>query len=307
MLNEDKFSLKELIEKSEEHKITEDERHLLDDFLKHEYNTSSWDDSLMGSKDAVSSAIYSKIKLKSLKKSTGHYYKYAAAASIILIISLGIVFKKPIDVNNDITVKTASTSDSVRLSDGSTVYLAANSVFKYPKFFKGDLRSVSLTKGDAFFKVSKDPNHPFIITSGDIKTRVLGTSFHIGLHNKECKVTVVTGKVNVSSREEAVNLIPNEEVVFTPDGIRKQKVADAFLYTWYKKDVELINVPLEKVFTILKLKYGVSFQPENEEILKTKMTIYIQGGLSLQNILDQINYITNLKFKAHDTTIKVNL
>jgi transmembrane sensor len=254
MLNKEKYGLRDLIEKSEENQLTDDEKHLLDDFIRHEYNMSSWDTSEMGLKGAVSAAIYSKIKLKSLKRSSRKYYKYLAAASIILIMALGILIKNPIQVNQDITITTASKADSVRLNDGSIVYLAANSVFKYPKFFASEIRSVSLTKGDAFFKVAKDPHHPFIITSGGIKTRVLGTSFHIGLHHNECKVTVVTGKVNVSSSEESVNLLPDEEVVFTPAGLRKQKVTDNFLYSWYKKDVELNSVSLKKVFTILNLK-----------------------------------------------------
>ena len=307
MLKKDNYSLRELIEKSEENQLPQEAEHLLDDFMKQEYNTSQWDALQMGPKDAVSAAIYAQIKVKTLKRSKRHYYKYAAAASIILMTSLVILIKKPESDFKEITITTDSTADSVRLNDGTLVYLAANSTFKYPKIFSGKTRPVSLTKGDAFFKVAKDHNHPFIIHSNGIKTRVVGTSFHIGLHNNGCKVTVVTGKVNVSSSEESVNLIPNEEVVFTAAGLRKQKVADAFLYSWYKKDVELNNVSLEKVLTILNFKYGVTFHPRNEAILKTKLTLYIKGGLSLQNILDQINYITNLKLKAHDKTITENI
>ncbi|WP_214227390.1 FecR family protein [Pedobacter sp. B4-66] len=298
--------LRYLTEKREKNEISEAEKNLLEDFLDKEFENAEWDSAKMGSKEAVSAEIFRKIKTNNpVKKSLVNYYKYAAVACIVLMLGLGIMLKSGVDVK-DITVTTLSATDSVKLNDGSLVYLAANSVFKYPEQFNGETRSVTLLKGNAFFKVSKDPHHPFIITSANIKTKVLGTSFHISLDKGRSSVTVITGHVQVSSDKQITYLEPNERAVFTTSGLKKQSVSDMRLYSWYKKDIDLSDVTLHKIFTLLNFKYGVNFKPEDKEILNTRITLYIKGGLSLQNILDQINYVTHLKFKQYGNTVVVN-
>jgi len=298
--------LRDLTEKSEKNEISEAEKNLLEDFFKKEYDNAEWDSAKMGSKETISAEIFKKIKTHStIKNAFAKYYKYAAAACIVLMLGLGILLKSRVDVK-EITVTTLSATDSVKLNDGSLVYLAANSVFKYPEQFNDKTRSVTLLKGNAFFKVSKDPHHPFIITSANIKTRVLGTSFHISLDKGMSSVTVITGHVRVSSDQQITYLEPNERAVYTASGLKKQSVSDMWLYSWYKKDIDLDNVTLHKIFTLLNFKYGVSFKPEDKEILNTRITLYIKGGLSLQNILDQINYVTHLKFKPYGNTVTVS-
>ncbi|WP_448105117.1 FecR family protein [Pedobacter panaciterrae] len=298
--------LRHLIEKSEKNEISEAEKNLLEDFLKKEFDNAEWDSTKMGAKENVSAEIFKNIKAHgTVKKSFAIYYKYAAAACIVLMLGIGVFLNAKVDVK-EITVTTASATDSVKLTDGTLVYLAANSVFKYPEQFNSKTRSVTLLKGNAFFKVTKDPKHPFIITSANIKTRVLGTSFHISLDKGRSSVTVITGHVRVSSDKQITYLEPNERAVFTTSGLKKQRVGDMSLYGWYKKDIDLNNVTLHKVFTLLNFKYGVNFKPEDKEMLNTRMTLYIKGGLSLQNILDQINYVTHLKFKPYGETVTVS-
>ncbi len=298
--------LRHLIEKGEKNEISEAEKNLLEDFLKKEFDDAEWDSVKMGSRETVSAEIFKKIKARgTVKKSFANYYKFAAAACVAVLICVGLFFKPQPSIK-DITVTTASVADSIKLKDGTIVYLAANSIFKYPEHFEGKLRPVSLLKGNAFFKVAKDAAHPFIITSADIKTRVLGTSFHISLENGRSSVTVITGHVRVSTNKQLTYLEPNERAVFTTAGLKKQKVSDVSLYSWYKKDIDLSDVTLHKVFALLNFKYGVNFKPENKEMLNTRITLYIKGGLSLQNILDQINYVTHLKFKPYGNTVTVS-
>ena len=51
------------------------------------------------------------------------------------------------------------------LADGTIVWLHPKSSLEYPKKFNGKYRKVQMW-GDAFFEVSKDIGHPFIIYSG---------------------------------------------------------------------------------------------------------------------------------------------
>ena len=307
MIKRIKHSLEYLIDKSARNKSSQAEENLLNDFALSEYQNSNWDETSMGNSDEVSQHIYENIQLRiGKKKSFNPYLKYMAAASILFLVGLGIYFKPGIAVEKQLTFKTSDAPESIQLSDGSKIYLAANSLFQYPEKFLGEERKVSLLKGNAFFEIAKDKKHPFIISSGEIKTRVVGTSFHIQLSKSKCEVIVVTGKVNVSTKGQSVDLVPKEEALFMAQKLTKQMADKSFLVNWYNTDVTLNQTTLKQVITILQYKYGVSFQYNNEHVLATPLTVFIKKDASLENVLEQINYITNLKFKVYDEIVKVD-
>ncbi|MDE6403713.1 MAG: FecR family protein, partial [Muribaculaceae bacterium] len=62
----------------------------------------------------------------------------------------------------------------ITLEDGTVVWLNAESSLQYPSRFTGTTRHVHL-KGEAYFKVAKNPDRQFIITTDRMDVRVLGT------------------------------------------------------------------------------------------------------------------------------------
>jgi transmembrane sensor len=86
------------------------------------------------------------------------------------------------------------------LPDGTRVKLNAGSVVSYPAQFADDLREVTLT-GEAFFQVVSMKNTPFIIHTGKVTTKVLGTSFNVRAYPEtdDVQVAVVEGTVKVSA------------------------------------------------------------------------------------------------------------
>lgn len=68
----------------------------------------------------------------------------------------------------------------------------------YPTVFKGKERVVSL-EGEAYFNVTKNTEHPFIVKSGNVQVRVLGTEFNMCSYTPDnVRVTLIEGKVAVS-------------------------------------------------------------------------------------------------------------
>ncbi|QSB25678.1 FecR family protein [Flavobacterium sp. CLA17] len=307
MIKKIKHSLGYLIDKSAQNKTSKAEENLLDHFAFTEFKKSKWDDASMGNADEVSQNIYRGIQLRIEKKKIfSPYWKYRAAASILFLVGLGFFYKPNVSIEKQLTFKTASSPKSIRLSDGTKIYLAANSSFQYPAQFKGDERTVSLLKGNAFFEVAKDKKHPFIIHSGPIKTRVVGTSFHIQFSKSKCEVLVVTGKVNVSSKDQSVDLVPNQEALFADAQLTKLPIDKSLSINWYTTDIALNQATLKQVITILQYKYGVTFSCKNEAVLTTPVTVFIEKNASLESVLKQINYITNLKFNTYDGIIQVH-
>lgn len=94
----------------------------------------------------------------------------------------------------------------VKLSDGTKVWLNAESSLKYPTTFPGNERRVEIT-GEAYFEVTKNTEKPFHVIHDNMDVNVLGTHFNINSYSgeKEIRVTLLEGSVNVSSPFSANN------------------------------------------------------------------------------------------------------
>ncbi len=128
---------------------------------------------------------------------------YLLAASVVLLCLFGYWYSGGLELfskkSSLLTVVTATGEHkNFQLSDGSIIWLGPESSLTYPVVFTDSLREVKL-EGEAFFEVSPDASKPFLVSSGKVKTRVLGTSFRVQTFEKQedVEVTVVSGKVSV--------------------------------------------------------------------------------------------------------------
>jgi ferric-dicitrate binding protein FerR (iron transport regulator) len=109
----------------------------------------------------------------------------------------------------------------IQLPDGSVVKLNASSSLTYDKNFGKNVREVSLT-GEAFFDVTKDSSHPFIIHTNVIDIKVLGTAFNVKSYPNDAntETSLLRGKVEVTVKNrsnEKFYLEPNEKLVVAND------------------------------------------------------------------------------------------
>jgi transmembrane sensor len=88
---------------------------------------------------------------------------------------------------------------SIRLADGSTVELNALSRVRVRM---GDRqRDIELLAGQALFKVAKDEDRPFVVSSDSTRIRAVGTQFDVYRKRAELIVTVLEGRVAVTAAE----------------------------------------------------------------------------------------------------------
>lgn len=202
----------------------------------------------------------------------------------------------------------------VTLADGSSVILAPGSSLRYPTFFKGNTRSVSL-QGEAFFEVSKDAKHPFFVASGNLVTRVVGTSFTIKAYNgtKEYRVIVNTGKVLVSQQNnnskqannlqaKSIAVIPNQQVIYNTSQksmVKENLVKPLMLSADVSKDIFTFNdTPLNKVISSIERAYNVSIIYNEKEIGGCPLT----ASLAEEHLLEKLDLIS----KALDVKYYIN-
>lgn len=147
------------------------------------------------------------------------------------------------------------------LSDGTKVWLNAESELKYPVAFGKDRREVSIA-GEAYFEVSRDTNRPFIVRARAGNIRVLGTEFNIRAYRDEERLvtTLVEGKVACSlpQGEKTVFLQPDEQVVIDKNGIGQVLKVKSRLYVGWKDGLFVFeNERLEEILNQLSRWYDI--------------------------------------------------
>jgi transmembrane sensor len=93
---------------------------------------------------------------------------------------------------------------TVQLADGSTVSAGPNTLIQVD-YSKG-IRRINLARGEAMFKVTKDPSRPFIVNAGGAVARAVGTRFGVERREDRIRVTVAEGKVAVVRADQAAAL-----------------------------------------------------------------------------------------------------
>lgn len=92
-----------------------------------------------------------------------------------------------------------TSAKTVTLPDGSQVELNLGTQLTFSNY--KDERRVTLSKGEAFFKVSHDTAHPFLVQAAEGRVRVTGTQFNVWLYEDQVRVTLLEGSVLVTSNK----------------------------------------------------------------------------------------------------------
>jgi len=197
----------------------------------------------------------------------------------------------------------------VVLSDGTKVWLNAESYLEYPVAFNGDSRQITL-KGEAFLEVAQDANKPFLVNVDGMQVEVLGTSFNLKAYKDDARyvTTLVSGAVRVKRNGNAVRLQPGEQAVYRPGKNIAKEDADIDLATAWKNGLLAFkNENLPGVMQTIcrwynvQVKYDESIDPNS---------IHISGAMRRQEQLDKVLEILKLsagiEFHVSGRTIYVS-
>lgn len=188
-------------------------------------------------------------------------YKYAAAAVIIIGISLVYFMLRP---NYTVYETLAGQIETITLPDQSVVTLNANSRLRFDPDEFAENRHL-LLQGEAFFEVTKGINFEVETDQGTVK--VLGTSFNVWNRNNLLDVVCYTGKVNVSEQEFSQDLIPGDGVRINNGSFKrawKKRLNDG-RPVWITAGVtELEDVTLKEALNELSNVFGIDIKSTAE-------------------------------------------
>lgn len=153
---------------------------------------------------------------------------------------------------------------SLTLSDGTQVWLNSDSKITFPTQFTGNYRQV-VVSGEVYFEVAHDSKHPFIVSSGDVKMTVRGTSFNIASYPETRSVitTLISGALEVSVDNQppssGVALNPGQQTNYDVD---KQQISVRKVYAdhyaaWTKGLFVFFDEPVESLCQKLARWYRI--------------------------------------------------
>lgn len=119
-----------------------------------------------------------------------HWHMLGVAATF-LVVTVAALLKLSL-THEEYTTRVAE-QRVIQLPDGSTAMLNTDSHIVV--HFSGSRRAIELTKGEAYFSVSKDPKRPFEVTAASGVVRAVGTEFNVALLNRRILVDVTEGVV----------------------------------------------------------------------------------------------------------------
>lgn len=230
--------------------------------------------------------VYERVEID---KKTENPKRMVDTVSDIKIISV----KVPVKLNHKVT-----------LEDGTNVWINSDSELKYPNHFVGDTREVYL-EGEALFEVTKNEAKPFIVRTAESRVIVLGTTFNISAYGtaKYNTTTLISGKVELSSRDQKIILNPDERAIFDKEnGEMKMEICDGKRdLAWMEGKYYFNAQPLETILGVLSRWYNVKFTFARNSISNLTFTGVINKNIPVNELIQMLTETINFQYIIVDS------
>lgn len=209
----------------------------------------------------------------------------------------------------DITVTTPRGKDmTLELPDGTKAWLNADTKLTFPSQFTGNSREVKLV-GEAYFEVTHDKAHPFIVSTERLVTKVLGTSFDVRAYTgSQPSVVLIEGSVQVSTPGvvKATRMKPGELATLSTSGAIDIAEVDTYPYTqWRDGFFYFNNVDAREILKEIGRWYNVSIVVESPEKLSRRLHFVAERDSNLRTTMQHLNGLGNIEVELKEKTIVV--
>lgn len=141
----------------------------------------------------------------------------AAAAAIVLVAGVAAYFRF-FGSHEHVFSTPIGGYEAIALSDGSRIELNTDTVLRTR--MDGNQRTITLDRGEAYFKVKHDPAHPLVVMVGDHRITDLGTKFTVRRKSDGVEVSLLEGRVRLGSIDgdapsQQALLLPGERAIAT--------------------------------------------------------------------------------------------
>ena len=191
------------------------------------------------------------------------------------------------------------------LSDGTKVKLNSGSSIKYPvRFLKGQDRKVFL-KGEAYFDVTTDKAHPFIVNADEMNIRVLGTQFNLSFYPEDEDISTVLVEGAVVLYKEGADMNTNTSSQLVPGQMAEWnkinntmtvKEVDTNIYTAWKDGYLLFKAsPFYSIRSKLERHFNITIEDRSGRLANQIYTATFRNE-TIEEILEAFKEDTHFEY-----------
>lgn len=262
--------------------------------------------------------------------------KYAAAVAIIILLSvnLHVLLTEETEAGMNLVEVPKAEQVTLTLSDGTKVWLNADTKFSYPSRF-GDKREVTID-GEGYFDVSENKDKPFIVKGDLFNITVLGTEFNVRSYKdedtdislKKGRISVNTSDVNdqftfdftdesrlvrdknnqfvIAENREKILLKPNDHLHISTNGkVSLQQMDMSNIDSWRKGEIAFVAQPLSVIVKTLERKYDVHIVLSDRSLENELFNCRTRNGTSLVEVLDLLRTTNKIDYTINDYRILI--
>jgi transmembrane sensor len=181
------------------------------------------------------------------------------------------------------------------LSDGTRVWLNAESSLTYSSLFTGNERRVVLT-GEGYFEVAKNKDKPFIVESSGNTIKVLGTHFNVNSYadEKAFTTTLLEGSVQLASGSMVRTLKPGQQARITENKLEVVEVNAGDASAWKDGEFVFRNTPVHAVASQLARWYDLEL--EFRDPVEKHLNATIKRDVPLSKVLHYLEETGDVRF-----------
>jgi ferric-dicitrate binding protein FerR (iron transport regulator) len=238
------------------------------------------------------------------------YISFIAAASIIILLSIGGLSFLAIDRNSTKEILASSTTVStnqgekagIYLSDSTYVLLNSGSRLSYTSGYNLDQRAVDF-EGEAYFNVRPNKNKPFTVRLGKVTVSARGTKFNILSYPNENRIeaTLEEGVIDVMAGNDLIEARPGQQVIYyNKTGKAELKDVNTEIYTsWRENKLRLIDTPLEEALRRIARRYNVTFEIRSRDLLDLKYTAtFIDEPIN--EVMEMLKTVSPIEYRIYN-------
>ena len=246
---------------------------------------------------------------KRLKKVVSILSKAAAVLFVPLLVVSLYFYVDRTDSDKFLTFATQKGEQtSVILPDGTKVWLNVDTKLSYPLNYGIKSRNVKM-EGEAYFEVINNKELPFEVSSGNITTKALGTSFSISSY-PGCpiiKSSLINGSVEVRYKNGSEVLVPGQQLVYKKDEseiiIRSFSEVDEL--AWKNEQLVFRLKPFDQVIDDLGKWYDVEFDYNPALFKMETFTAKFERYETLEHVLQVMSKAGGFKYYIEAKKVKI--
>lgn len=307
-MEEEKFY--KIIEKKIQGLASAEEEVFLDEFEKkmlEKNKVSVYSNNL--NRNKIGQEIFSNVKNHvKVKKAKTRYAYYSVAASILIMLSIGLSYIFYNNQNDTIFENNSKIPQTYVLSDGSKIVLNSKSRLVQHRDFNKKNRFIEL-QGEAYFEIEKNKEIPFIIKTNALYTKVVGTKFNINSTKNYINVSVNEGHVKVYVDKDTIDAIPNQRITYN---VRNNKLSADLVQSdiynlWTQEEFILNHISISDLSVVFESVYQHQIIFKDPSIKDKKISISFSRSENIESVLNKINLINEFKLtKKQNNMIEAN-